>query len=504
MSTPSKSIRCAIYTRKSTEEGLDSEFNTLDAQREAAESYIASQRHEGWVCLPEKYDDGGFTGGNMERPALQRLLAEIEAGRVDCIVVYKVDRLSRSLLDFARLMEILDRHGVSFVSVTQQFNTTNSMGRLTLNILLSFAQFEREIIAERIRDKVHAARRKGKWTGGTPVLGYDIDYDARKLVINPEEAAVVRRIFDIYLEQGSLLPAVQVLKKRKIRCKQWKTKKGEMRGGGAFNKNNLHLLLTNPLYIGQVRCGDETFPGEHEGIIEQELWCKVRDQLKDNRHRGSVMRNKQGALLRGIIRCAHCDAAMVHTYSGTRTRYRYYVCSSAQKHGWDTCPSKSLPAQQIEDFIVGRVRALGTDGEFLEQTMAEFRRMEVEGRASLEREYRELAVAHRHWRDTLAKLDKDNPDCADLRAKLLGHEERMDVLQKEMKRLDAEQIPEDKLIATLTDFDAVWDAMLPAERERVLRLLIERVDYYGDDGTVTVHFRRSGFRSLAVQERIAG
>ena len=206
-------IRCAIYTRKSGEEGLQQEFNSLDAQREAAEAYIASQKNEGWVALPDRYDDGGYTGGNIERPALLRLLTDIDAGKIDCIVVYKVDRLSRSLMDFAKIMETFERHKVSFVSVTQHFNTTHSMGRLTLNILLSFAQFEREIIGERIRDKIAASRAKGKWTGGTPILGYDVDRPngGPKLVINPAEASRVRQIFELYLEHGTLLAVVAEL-----------------------------------------------------------------------------------------------------------------------------------------------------------------------------------------------------------------------------------------------------------------------------------------------------
>ena len=224
-------VRCAVYTRKSTEEGLEQEFNSLDAQREAAEAYIASQKGEGWQCVPDRYDDGGFTGGNMERPALKRLLADIKDGKVDCIVVYKVDRLSRSLLDFVKIMETLEKHKVSFVSVTQQFNTTSSMGRLTLNILLSFAQFEREIISERTRDKVHAARRKGKWTGGRPVLGYDVDPKGGKLIVNADEAARVRAIFELYLERQSLAATVKELDARGWRNKFWVTKDGKQAGG---------------------------------------------------------------------------------------------------------------------------------------------------------------------------------------------------------------------------------------------------------------------------------
>jgi len=224
-------VRCAVYTRKSTEEGLEQEFNSLDAQRESAEAYIASQKGEGWQCLPGHYDDGGYTGGNMERPALKRLLADIKDGKVDCIVVYKVDRLSRSLLDFVKIMETLEKHKVSFVSVTQQFNTTSSMGRLTLNILLSFAQFEREIISERTRDKVHAARRKGKWTGGRPVLGYDVDPKGGKLIVNADEAARVRAIFELYLERQSLAATVKELDARGWRNKFWVTKDGKQAGG---------------------------------------------------------------------------------------------------------------------------------------------------------------------------------------------------------------------------------------------------------------------------------
>jgi site-specific DNA recombinase len=260
-------VRCAIYTRKSTDEGLDQDFNSLDAQRESAEAYIASQRHEGWLCISERYDDGGFTGGNMERPALKRLFADVESGGIDCVVVYKVDRLSRSLLDFARMMELFDKHAVSFVSVTQQFNTTSSMGRLTLNILLSFAQFEREIISERTRDKMSAARKKGKWVGGMPVLGYDVDRKGGRLIVNEDEALKVRGIYDLYLEHKALIPVVQELERRKWGAKQWTTQRGDVRGGNLFNKSSLFRLLTNVVYTGNVCYKGTIYRGEHEGIV---------------------------------------------------------------------------------------------------------------------------------------------------------------------------------------------------------------------------------------------
>src|SRR2546428_2873651 len=242
-------VRCAIYTRKSTDEGLDRDFNSLDNQREAAENYIRSQRHEGWEVLPDRYDDGGFSGGNLERPALKRLLADIEAGKVQRIIVYKIDRLSRSLLDFARLAEFFEAHGASIVSVTQQLDTSTSMGRLTLNMLLSFAQFEREMVSDRTRDKMHAARRRGKWTGGMPPLGYDVPPEGRRLVVNREEAEQIRAIFGLYAENPSLVAASQELNRRGWRRKSWTTKDGRQREGKPWDAANLRRLLTDPIFI---------------------------------------------------------------------------------------------------------------------------------------------------------------------------------------------------------------------------------------------------------------
>ncbi len=299
--TPSgPATRCAIYTRKSSDEGLQQEFNSLDAQREAAEAYIASQKAEGWVCLPERYDDGGFTGGNIDRPALQRLLADIRAGMIDCVAVYKVDRLSRSLLDFARIMETFEQHNVSFVSVTQYFNTSTPMGRLILHILLSFAQFEREIIGERIRDKIAASRAKGKWTGGTPILGYDVDRSngSPKLVVNGTEASRARQIFELYLELGSLLPVVEELERRDWRTKVWTTRAAKRRGGLPFDKCRLYNLLTNVLYAGKIKHKTEVYDGEHEAIIPEDLFRRVQNQLQQNGRTGSAeLRNRHGALL---------------------------------------------------------------------------------------------------------------------------------------------------------------------------------------------------------------
>jgi len=273
--------RCAIYTRKSTEEGLNQPFNTLEAQREAAEAYILSQWHLGWRAVAERYDDGGYTGGNLERPALQQLLTDLEAGKIDCVVIYKVDRLSRSLLDFARLMEVFERHGVSLVSVTQPLNTTSSLGRLTLNILLSFAQFERELIADRTRDKMAAAKRKGKWVGGTPVLGYDVAVGGGKLLVNHEEARRVHAIFALYLELQSVDKLVVELQKRKWVNKRRKRHAGNQ--GRPFTKAALHRLLGNVVYIGRVRIQGENYAGEQAGIIGQDVWRRAQELLTRER-----------------------------------------------------------------------------------------------------------------------------------------------------------------------------------------------------------------------------
>jgi site-specific DNA recombinase len=356
-------LRCAIYTRKSTEEGLDQEFSSLDAQREAAEAFILSQRREGWVAMPERYDDGGFTGANMERPALQRLLKAVETREVDCVVVYKVDRLSRSLLDFTRILSLFEKSNVSFVAVTQQFNTSTSLGRLTLNILLSFAQFERELIGERTRDKMSAARKKGKWVGGCPVLGYDVDPAGVRLMVNEEEAEQVRGIFALFEETGSATRTLAEIDRRGWRLKSWKRKKGEFRTGGRFELNSLRRLLTNILYTGAVRHKGQAYAGEHTAILLPGQWERVQTLITQ---RGSFargrLRNKHKALLSGLLYCECCEARMVYAYSVKNGRkYPYYLCRNAQQKGWAVCPSKSLPAQAIEDSVLRQIRNMQDD-----------------------------------------------------------------------------------------------------------------------------------------------
>ena len=351
-------LRCAIYTRKSTEEGLEQEFNSLDAQREAAEAFIQSQRREGWIALPEFYDDGGFTGANMDRPALARLLKAVEAGELDCVVVYKVDRLSRSLLDFTRMLSVFEKHKVSFVAVTQQFNTSTSLGRLTLNILLSFAQFERELIGERTRDKMSAARRKGKWVGGCPLLGYDIAPGGGRLVVNKDEAERVRSIFALFEEHRSARLTLTEIQRRGWRLKSWTRKTGQFRTGGPFGLDALRRLLTNIMYTGSISHKGKSYPGEHTAILPPGTWERVQTLIgSSTAFPHGKARNKHLALLNGLLFCEACAARMVYSYAAKNGRkYPYYVCMNAQRKGWAVCPAKSLPAQAMEDSVLGQIR----------------------------------------------------------------------------------------------------------------------------------------------------
>jgi len=510
-STPENpAVRCAIYTRKSTEEGLDQEFNTLDAQRVSGEAYIRSQQHEGWQCVPDHYDDGGFTGGNMDRPALRRLIADIEAGKINCVVVYKVDRLSRSLLDFAKMLEVFERHHVAFVSVTQQFNTSTSMGRLMLNVLLSFAQFEREMISERTRDKIAATRRKGKWSGGMPILGYDVDPRGSKLVVNEDEAARIRAIFELYLEHQSLIATIQQLDQRGWHNKRWTTRKGHERGGKPFTKTSLHKLLTNVTYIGKLKYKDEVHEGEHEAIVAADLWQRVQSLLSRNgRTGGAAVRNKFGALLKGILRCVPCDCAMSPTHStknGTK-RYRYYVCTTAQKRGWHNCPSKSIPAGEIEQFVVEQIRCIGRDPTLLHETIVQARSQGQSQVVSLEAERRGLDRELVRWNGEIRKLlDQIVPNegntpatdrLADLQERIRSAERRATEICEQMLGLNCNIFTERDVAKAMASFGPVWDSLVPREQARVIQLLVERVDYDGTNGNVAITFHPSGIKALA-------
>lgn len=346
-------IRCAIYTRKSVDEGLEQEFNSLDAQRLACESYIAAKRMDGWVCLPERYDDGGYSGGNMNRPAIQRMLEDVKAGRINMIVCYKIDRLSRSLLEFTRFFGILEEHNASFTCVTQELNTSTSMGRMVMNLLMTFAQFEREMTIERVRDKIHATRKKGIWSGGQVPYGYKSS--DRRLIPDPETAPNVQKIFEWYLELGT--PKLVVRKLNEAGIRRYADREHD------WNTVMIGTMLRNCIYIGRVPLKKESFHGVHEAIVTQEVWDKVQAQLKEFEveHR-KFNRQAIPALLTGMVRCGHCGDALSYTWTGKNTsgtrKYGYYACRKDQRRGVSTCPVKSVPSQLLEPLVEDAVLKL--------------------------------------------------------------------------------------------------------------------------------------------------
>lgn len=507
-------IRCAIYTRKSSEEGLDSEFNSLDAQRESAESFIASQKSAGWVCLPEQYNDGGFSGGNVERPGLKKLLADIEAGKIDCVVVYKVDRFSRSLMDFAGMMETFEQHDISFVSVTQQFNTTHSMGRLTLNILLSFAQFEREIIGERIRDKIAAQRRKGKWAGGTPVLGYDVDRSGSspKLIVNQSEAIQVRQIYELYLELGSLLPVVDELKAIGLPNKTWHTRRGKPKGGKPFDKCSLHALLTNPIYVGKVKHKNDVFEGEHEPIVDADIFEDVQTQLKANgRTPTGQVRNKHKALIRGLLFCKHCNSVMVHTSTNKRNRrYRYYRCAQLIKQGRTGCPTPSLPATEIERAVVDEIRLIAQDKDLQMDVFNRAKSLLEEDQDSTTRSVGNLTRQLSKDHNELQRLSESPDPSNTIATCIAGLHERIQQNETELNRLNRQlaehtwrSIEMEEVIAAFNDFDQLWDTLRPREQQRILALLVGRIEFDAKDNSIKIDFIYNATTSKVPDQSLA-
>lgn len=384
-------LRCAIYTRKSSEEGLEQDFNSLHAQREACAAYIASQKHEGWKAIKTRYDDGGFSGGNMERPALKQLLEDIEAGKVNIVIVYKVDRLTRSLTDFAKIIERFDKHSVSFVSVTQQFNTTSSMGRLTLNVLLSFAQFEREVTGERIRDKIAASKKKGIWMGGTVPIGYDPEN--RKLLINPKEAQTVQYIYRRYLELGCVRLLKADLDRQGIRSKV----RGE-KGGCPFSRGILYGILSNPIYIGQIRHKGTCHQGQHEAIIDQELWGQVQQLMASNsaEHKKRSPNTVAYPLMNKLFDVSGERLVSNHANKKGR-RYRYYISESLRSDPRDASSSGwRLPAQEIEQIIAHAALNILHD------------------KVAITAALQESGISAQHIPSALNSAEKIQPDTADL------------------------------------------------------------------------------------------
>jgi site-specific DNA recombinase len=414
-------VRCAIYTRKSNDEGLEQSFNSLDAQRLAGESYIASQAHEGWECLHSQYNDGGYSGGNMERPGLQRLFQDIKNGKIDCIVVYKIDRLTRSLLDFSKIIELLDEYKCSFVAVTQSFNTSNSMGRLMLNVLLSFAQYERELTSERIRDKFAASCKLGIWMGGTPPLGYDPAN--RELHINTEEAETIKLIYQQFLETESVTEATRFMNKEGYRSKSWTSQTGKVYHGKSFNKNMIRYILQNPIYAGKIEHKGNIYQGKHQPIIDLDTWEKVQAifAVPECRITKPTTRVSSTPLLKGLFFCGCCASSMTPSYTAKKngTRYRYYICTNKLRGIEEKCAVRSISAAEVEGLVTAQILQLIKSPEIVAMT-----------------------IAH------AANTRNSNPE---------------------------EILSDEQIINALKDTSKVWDELFPIEQARLTRMFIRKV-----------------------------
>jgi site-specific DNA recombinase len=480
-----ESRRCAIYTRKSTSAGLEQDFNSLDAQREACAAYIG--RQQGWTLLDDRYDDGGFTGANIERPAFQRLLADIEAGKIDVVVVYKVDRLSRSLLDFAKLMERFGTAGTSFVSVTQNFSTADAMGRLTLNMLMSFAEFEREMIGERTRDKIAAQRRRGKWTGGTVPLGYSVE--DKKLVVNDLEAVLVREVFSFYLQQRSTLAVARLLNQSHRSTKRHVAANGRLREARRWTKADVTRLLRNPVYAGYMGSHGQLYDSEHEPIVDRETFSKVHGLLDDSARPTKDSGRNADYVLRGLLRCACCGSAFTpaSTRKG-RTEYRYYRCVKRDKEGKEACPSAPLPAGAIEEYVIERLREAVAAGSLASEVEASVRERLKGRRKDLLTERKKLppqiaalSTEGKHLLDTMADVDGVARRLAEERLQGLGDElgrceARLATVERELATIEKTELESSWVAKCLNDFAAIWDVLTPENRGRLLRAVVQQVE----------------------------
>ena len=501
-SAPAKVVRAAIYCRKSTDENLHSDFNSLDAQREACQAYIASMKSEGWVAFEQTYEDAAVSGGTIERPALQRLMEDIQKGLVDAVVVVKLDRLSRSLRQFLDLMSFMEDHHIAFCAVTQQINTASSAGRLLVNVLMSFAQFEREIGSERTREKVQAARKKGRFTGGHPPIGYNVDPVSHQLIINPEESEMVRELFRLYLDRRSLLAVVLEVNARGWTKKSWQNAKGVYKNGRSFEKVYLQRILINPLYIGRVTLHGDVYDGLQEAIVDEETFRQAQERLVANRNGqspGPGTRNKHGALLRGLIKCGACGSALGHTYTKKGNRlYKFYTCTRRVKEGKDACPTPPFSAPDIEAFVVDQIRQVGRDPQLAHEVFEEAKRQQHDSLARIKSEHDRL-IKQKIQRDERARrltAMLTNPgDSATVLRSIGEAEEQSATITRRLGELDQEiataqqaDINFDHLKAALAEFDSLWDVLMPHERGQLINSLVERVTC-SPDCHIRVEFR---------------
>jgi len=498
-------IGCAIYTRKSTEEGLEQEYNTLDAQRDACESYIQSQVSRGWEILSAQYDDGGFTGANTERPAFNRLVEDIKAGLIHTVVVYKVDRLSRSLGDFATIMKLFETYGVSFVSVTQYFDTSSSLGRMTLNILITFAQFEREMITERIRDKISRSRKKGKFMGGQPVLGYDVIN--QKLVINDAEKYQVEKIFNFYLNNRSVPGIVDTLNAWGWTTKHWQTKAGVEKGGKVYTRQLVYMLLKNPLYMGKVRHHDSLYDGEHQPIITEKQFEKVQTRLKENRRTAENSPQKRmESLLRGVLFCTACGSRMIKTHTTRRARkYAYYTCLNIHKNGRKACRNKSVPAVKLDEFVIQHMRAITTNPKFLAAFMKKFTSQKQTDLREIEQELTVLQATLASWEIKPDGDSKSGFESMSDSSKSQGEKarERIHYLKQKRLILSNDDLNAGDITVILNQFFPVWDTLTLNEQNNIMDRLFEQILWDGRGEKLDFHYSPVGITLLHNQPMTA-
>lgn len=500
-----KTVSCAIYTRKSTDENLNTDFNSLDSQREYCQAFVKSREGEGWRVHAEEYNDPGFSGGNMDRPALKKLLADAQQKKFQVVVCYKYDRLSRNTKDFLDVLEIFDRHGVAFVSVTQPIDTTSSVGRLMRSILMDFAQFEREMISERTRDKLAGMARKGKRTGGQPILGYDIDQEKKGLKINEEEKKQVLEMFKLYLSTRSLSGTAKVLNERGYRMKKWVTRNGRKRGGGRFNKMTVCNLLRNPLYIGKITHRGELFKGEHEGIVPDALFEDTGALLKKN---GSGKLHKNGFvlhhnfILRGLLRCASCGTSM-NPHSGFNqqgTMFFYYRCLSVSKLDKTACRVRSVPAKAIEEHVIRRLEVLSQNKELVEKVVAAAQTLSTQD-LPLKKDERRLQMALlsraevgvKNLMTHLAQEAANSSRKARILAEVdtfMAEEEKIKAslakLDVEIAELEKRQIDANVVRRNLVNFGKVFDKMTSGEKRELVQLLLRAVTYDPEKAKLTL------------------
>ncbi len=492
-----ETLNAACYCRKSVDDGTlaTRDFNSLDAQREACENYIASQKAKGWECIPEHYDDGGWSGGNMERPALKRLMADIEAGKVNVVVCQKIDRLSRSLKDFTKMQEYFERHNVSFCSVTQEINTATSAGRMMLNILMSFAEFEKDIDSERVTAKIGASKKRGKFCGGVPVLGYMPDFRTKKLQIVGDEAETVRILFQKYRMLGSLKQTVHEANMLGLKTKEWTSARGVRHSARTWDTGAVYRILSNPIYAGYIRHYDKRYEGEHEAIIPRQEWEEVQSMMSSNSCPTPRRHTAQNQPFSGLVKCGHCHRAMTPTYTKKQGRkYGYYICQASAKDPDHVCPLKRIPSGDLEQAVLKQLSALFRTPTILRATLDAVRAKEDALKANYDHDITLFLAQLTELKDSALMAETDFDELKKVGEKLTEVRRKRDLLRKPISR--------DDVIAAMSDIAGLWEFMFPGARNELLRLVIGELEVFSDKITMT--FRIDGLKDLAEEMSVSG